>query len=86
MTAKKATSKHDDDGVVSVMVNGQVVGTVPNSALLGQAANDIAKTHGLRTYSLKVNGKKLTATSDVGKSLKEWHAKSIELYAKDSRG
>lgn len=79
-------TKKDDGKLVSVMVNGQVAGTVPESALLGTAANDIAKAHGLRSYSLKVNGKKLTATSDVGKSLKEWKAKSIELYAKDSRG
>ena len=77
------SSKHN---IVSVMVNGQVVGTVPDTAVLGQAAIDAAKAHGLRTYSLKVNGKKLTATSDVGKTLKEWKAKSIELYAKDSRG
>ena len=79
-----ATKKVVASKVISVLVNGQVVGTVLDSSSVGAAATQIAREHGLRAYSLKLDGKKLTTTFDVNKSLKGH--KSIELFAKDSRG
>lgn len=82
MATKRAGGKKQAR-VVTVLVNGQVVGSCPEDQTVGQASEQIAKAHGLRSFSMKLNGKKLSAP-DLNKSLKG--AKQIELYAKDSRG
>lgn len=81
--SKRLAGHKRTERVVTVIVNGQVVGSCKEDQTIGQAADEIAKAHGLRAFSMKLNGKKLTAP-DLNKSLKG--AKQIELYAKDSRG
>lgn len=82
MTAKKSKSKGPRQ--VTTLVNGQVTGqTVAETSTIRDAAVSIAREHGLRTFSIKVNGKKVTAEA-AAKLLTG--AKSIEVYAKDQRG
>lgn len=82
-TSRRSRGVVSEPRQVTVLVNGQVVGGVPETGTVGEASAQIARTHGLRSYSLKMNGKKL-AMPDLNKSLKG--AKTLEVYAKDARG
>lgn len=81
--ATRRLKKVKPERVITVVVNGQVVGSVPESSTIGQAAQDIAKNHGLRAYSMKLDGKQLKVP-DLNRGLKGH--KQLELYAKDARG
>ena len=84
-TKKAAKAAKSAVRQISVLVNGQTVGTIPNSANVGAAAVQIAKEHGLRAYSIKLNGKKLSSSTDVA-NMPLGRAHTIELFAKDARG
>lgn len=68
---------------VTVMVNGQVAGTIPDTVTIGQAVETVGTKHGIRSGMVKIDGKKVSQP-DSNKSLKG--VKTFELYAKDSRG
>jgi len=82
-TRKRAPATPAAPRSVSVLVNGQVVGTVPDTSNVAEAALQVAKTHGLRAFNIKLNGKRI-AQPDANKPLKG--VKTLEIYAKDSRG
>lgn len=81
-TVKKAV-KITEPRLVTVMVNGQVTGTIPETTTIGQAVEAIGSKSGIRSGSVKVDGKKITQP-DANKTLKGH--KTFELYAKDARG
>jgi hypothetical protein len=89
MTTKVKTVKKvkkvvaSDPKLVTVMVNGQVTGTIPDTNTIGQASEAIATKAGLRSFSIKVDGKKVEQP-DANKSLKG--VKTFEIFAKDARG
>jgi hypothetical protein len=69
---------------ITCLVNGQVTGSVDYQegvTTLSGVSSQMAKDHGLRSFTIKVNG---TKTTDLNRSMKG--VKSIELVAKDSRG
>ena len=68
---------------ITVMVNGQVTGTIPDDNTIGKAAEAIATKAGLRSFSIKIDGKKVEQP-DANKSLKG--VKTFEIFAKDARG
>jgi hypothetical protein len=69
---------------VQMLLNGQAVGEVDPAGLsISQCANNIARENGLKSYSILVNGTKVT-TEGAGKPLAG--AKSIEVFAKETRG
>ena len=68
---------------ITVMVNGQVTGSILDDQTLGAAAEAIATKAGVRSFSVKINGKKVEQP-EYGASLKG--VKTFEIYAKDSRG
>ena len=70
---------------VSVRVNGESVGEVEDSETLGQVAGRHARNHGLKTFSVLVNGSKAT-TEQGSKTLKDLGARAVELVAKEARG
>ena len=83
MATKKKAKKAAAVKQTTVLVNGQVVGSVPSNQTIATVLASISSQHGLRTFSVKVNGKKI-ATPDANKTLAG--VKTIELYAKDARG
>jgi len=91
MTAKKgkkAARKHgrtvSHPSPIQALVNGQSVGTVENTnQSIGDAARGIATANGLKAYSVRVNGVPVTP-EDAAKGL--GGVKSIEVFAKDTRG
>lgn len=72
--------------VVVTQVNGQVTGDmeVTPEVTIYDAAIKLARANGLKSFSVKVNGDKVTA--EKAKSPFPANAKSIEVYAKDTRG
>jgi hypothetical protein len=68
---------------ITIMVNGQVTGSVEAGPTLNLAtlSQQVARDHGLRSFTIKVNG---TKTLDINKNIQG--AKTVELVAKDSRG
>ena len=69
---------------VQMLLNGQAVGEVdPTGLSISQCANNIARENGLKSYSILVNGVKVT-TDGAGKPLAG--ARSIEVFAKETRG
>jgi len=88
MTTRKAAKRpvktaSSEPRLVTVMVNGQVTGTIPETTTIGQAVESVGTKSGIRTGNVKVDGKKINQP-DSNKTLKG--AKTFELYAKDSRG
>lgn len=70
--------------VVNAFINGQASGTVtPGELTIQEAAGQIARDHGLKAYSILVDNVKVT--QDQG-SRKLAGAKSIEVFAKETRG
>lgn len=80
----KVATKHQS---IALMLNGQAVGQMTladaGSKTVGEVANSIAKDHGLKSYSILVNGVK-ASTEDAGKALAG--NQSIEVFAKETRG
>lgn len=70
---------------VQQLLNGQPTGVVvPEAgATIGAVAMEMARANGLKTYSILVDGTKVT-TEGAGKPL-AGH-KSIEIFAKETRG
>lgn len=68
---------------VTILVNGQVVGTVPESSGLVAAAKHVAQEHGIRSFSLKVDGRKVIAPNANDLLTRR---KTLELVTKESRG
>lgn len=86
MTAKKAAKKAvkaHAPSTVNTIVNGQPQGTILSTGTVGDAANILAHNTGLKSYSVRVNGVPITA-EEGAKSLAG--VKSLEVFAKDSRG
>ena len=71
--------------LVSVKVNGESVGEVEDGETLKVIAGRFATNHGLKTFSVLVNGSKAT-TDQGGKTLKDLGARAVELVAKEARG
>lgn len=69
--------------MVTVLVNGQVTGSIPETTTIGQAGETVGSKAGIRSFSIKVDGKKV-AQPDANKTLKG--NKTFEIFAKDSRG
>lgn len=69
--------------MVTILVNGQVTGQMDSNITIGAASEAIASKAGLRTFSIKLDGKKLEQP-DSNKTLKG--ATTFELFAKDARG
>lgn len=80
--AKPAAKRAAHAGPVTTLVNGQVVGTVTGSGTIVEAAQHLASAHGLKTFSIRINGAKI-AQPDASKLLTG--AKTLEVYAKDAR-
>ena len=68
---------------VTVMVNGQVTGTVPDTSTVIAAAQAAAKSRGIAAFSLKLDGKKLDAPSAQQPLVGH---ETLELVTKDARG
>ena len=69
---------------VAAVVNGQATGhIVPGDSTIFQAAEKLAAAHGLRAFSIRVNGSPVKAEA-AQKPLAG--AKSLEVFAKDTRG
>jgi len=88
MTTKKKVkvvkrTGSNEPKLVTVMVNGQVTGTIPDTNTIGQASEAIATKAGLRSFSIKVDGKKVEQP-DANKTLKG--VRTFEIFAKDARG
>lgn len=83
-TRKKAAKRAATSHQVSMLLNGQAVGQIsPTTQTVGDVANQIARDHGLKSYSILVNGVKVTTE---GASKKLAGARSIEVFAKETRG
>ena len=80
---KRGGSSTTEQRQVTVMVNGQVTGTIPDTHSIGSASEVIATKAGLRSFSIKVDGKKVEQP-DANKTLKG--VKTFEIFAKDARG
>ena len=92
MTAKKkvakkrATSSTTSNGQVTLIVNGQVIGqhTPATGESIGDRANELAKAHGLKSYSVRCNG---VPVADVNEAKGKLAGnKTLEVFAKDTRG
>lgn len=88
MATKKVVKRgtaagNSEPKTVTVMVNGQVAGTIPDTVTIGQAVETVGTKHGIRSGMVKIDGKKVSLP-DSNKTLKG--VKTFELYAKDSRG
>lgn len=92
--AKKATKKAKPSSggraaataptQVAMVLNGNAIGMVdPTGKTIGQVGQDIAREHGLKTYSILVDGRKCLA-EDAAKPLTG--ATTIEVFAKETRG
>lgn len=92
--AKKATKKAKPSASgagraaapsqVAMVLNGNAVGMVdPSGKSIGQVAQDIAREHGLKTYSVLVDGVKVLA--DGASASLQGH-RTIEVFAKETRG
>ena len=69
---------------VAAVVNGQATGHItPGDQSIFAAAEKLAAAHGLRAFSIRVNGQPVKAEA-AQKSLAG--AKSLEVFAKDTRG
>lgn len=89
MTAKKRVKKAAARKVaapkaVNILINGQATGQItPEAQTIAEVANQVAKEHGLKSYSILVNGTKVT-TENANKPLAG--ATSLEVFAKETRG
>lgn len=82
--ATKRKAARRATGQVSMLLNGQAVGQIsPTTQTVGDVANQIARDHGLKSYSILVNGVKVTTE---GASKKLAGARTIEIFAKETRG
>jgi hypothetical protein len=83
MAQRKSAKPARQAKQVTIMVNGQVAGTIPAEGTILSAASAAAQAHGLKTYSLRINGKP-AKQPDANKSLSG--VSTLEVFAKDTRG
>jgi hypothetical protein len=70
--------------MVQLLLNGQATGEVnPGTRSISDVAGEIARNNNLKSYSILVNGTKVSA-ADAGKALAG--AKTLEVFAKETRG
>ena len=82
-TATAATSKAPAN--VQLIVNGQPAGTkAPGSLSISEVANELAKSHGIKSYSVLLDGGMRVGTEEAGQAL-AGHT-SLEIFAKETRG
>lgn len=90
--AKRATARRSTPAraravsdVVQLIVNGQSRGTVhPAGLSISQAANNLARDNGIKSYSILLDGGMKVGTEEAGLPL-EGHV-SLEVFAKETRG
>lgn len=83
-SAAQATAQATTTQEVAMVLNGNAVGMVdPAGKSIGQVAQDIAREHGLKTYSVLVDGVKVLA--DGAAAGLSGH-RTIEVFAKETRG
>jgi len=85
--ARRATpaSRSTAPSLVNLILNGQPQGTVdPTGLTIAQAANNLAKAHGIKSYSILLNGGMKVTTDEAGAALAG--ATSLEVFAKETRG
>lgn len=81
---KKARKVAAKVKMVTMLLNGQTVGTVdPTGKSIAEVGLQIAREHGLKSYSILVNGTKVT---DAGSTKGLSGAQTIEVFAKETRG
>lgn len=81
---KKARKVAAKVKMVTMLLNGQTVGTVdPAGKSIAEVGLQIAREHGLKSYSILVNGTKVT---DAGSTKPLAGAQTIEVFAKETRG
>ena len=69
---------------VTLMSNGQVISSlVPANETIGEVANKLAMSQGLKSYSVRLNG--VPVDAETAKGLIKGN-KTLEVYAKDTRG
>jgi hypothetical protein len=82
--AKRAVHRVKAPTQVQRLINGQPAGIVSSGDMtIGQAASDLARDNGLKTYSILVNGTKVTTE---GASKRLAGAATLEVFAKETRG
>ena len=82
---RRATPAVKGVAKVQTILNGQPVGEVdPTGLTIAQAANTIAKAHGIKSYSILLNGGMKVTADEAGTALAG--ATSIEVFAKETRG
>src|ERR1700675_892150 len=70
---------------VQLIVNGQAAGTIdPTGLSISQAANDLARGKGIKSYSILLNGGMKVGAEEAGAPL-AGHT-SLEVFAKETRG
>lgn len=82
--ARRAAAASGHKQVV-LMLNGQSTGMHTPAAgdTIGSVANEVARNSSLKSYSILVNGVKVT-TEGAGKGLAG--VKTLEIFAKETRG
>lgn len=68
---------------ITALVNGQVVGQILPEGSIQAAVERLARDHGLKAFNVRVNGEGIK-TPDAVKPLAG--CKTLEIYAKDTRG
>lgn len=90
-TAKRSASKakvaSHGAATTAILLNGQATGQRTRESLgsqtVGEVAQGVAREHGLKSFSILVNGVK-ASTEDAGKAAAG--NVSIEVFAKETRG
>lgn len=83
--ARARVSRPAAPAMVQLIVNGQSRGTVnPFGLSISQAANNLAKDNGIKSYSVLLDGGMKVGTEDAAQPL-EGHV-SLEVFAKETRG
>ena len=69
---------------VTLMCNGQVISSLQAAnETIGEVANKLAMSQGLKSYSVRLNG--VPVDAETAKGLIKGN-KTLEVYAKDTRG
>lgn len=84
-TRKKAAKRAATPKQIVLMLNGQSIGMhIPKAGdTVGSVANSVAAGNGLKSYSILINGSKVT-TEGAGKGLSG--VRTLEIFAKETRG
>lgn len=82
--AKRSAARVKAPKLVTMLLNGNTTGTVdPTGKTIAEVGAQIAKDHGLKSFSILVNGIKVP---DAGASKPLAGAQTIEVFAKETRG